>query len=192
MGGLEAESSAPDSPKTRFINKATGSSLGGSQHHILLLWHCSKWAGCCLVAPGLRRGQPSLGREVGAPWGQRWAAARGNTSEEQSSPPAFSLLFLVENPRKSPSSPSDWGTHSEGEVFADSFSSLRAKSSIWGRQGRQLQGKWPNTTICGGTWLLEKRIWGSKYPHEGTAGAKITTNVCTTLHSSSKPLRLVT
>lgn len=36
-GGPEAESSPPDSPKTRFINKATGSSLGGPQHHILLL-----------------------------------------------------------------------------------------------------------------------------------------------------------
>lgn len=52
-----------------------------------------------------------------------------------------------------------------------SFPSLRAKFSIRERQGGQLKGKWPNTTICGGKWLLEKRIWGSKYPHEGTAGA---------------------
>lgn len=52
-----------------------------------------------------------------------------------------------------------------------SFPSLKAKFSIRERQGGQLKGKWPNITTCGEKWLLEKRIWGSKDPQQGTAGA---------------------
>lgn len=41
----------------------------------------------------------------------------GHRERNKDPPPAFSPLFLVENPLKSPSSPSDWGTHAEGGVF---------------------------------------------------------------------------
>ena len=41
----------------------------------------------------------------------------GDQERNKDPPPAFGLLFLVENPLKSPSSPSDRGTHSEGGVF---------------------------------------------------------------------------
>lgn len=82
--------------------------------------------------------------------------------EEQG--PIISLhpLFLVENLLKSPSFSSDWGTYSEGGIFTgsmiQSFPSSKTKFSIRERQGGQLKGKWPNITICGEKWLLEKRI----------------------------------
>lgn len=102
--------SSPDSPKTRFINKATGSSLGGPQasHFIALTL---QQEACCLSGGPRTKAGAALPRR-----GQRWAA-RGRPGEEQDPSPAFSPLFLVENPLKSPSSPSDWGTHAEGGVF---------------------------------------------------------------------------
>ena len=70
----------------------------------------------------------------------------GDQEKNKDPPPAFGPLFLVENPLKSPSSPSDRGNSLRGwslHWLYDSFPSLRVIVRNLGRQGGCLKAKWP-------------------------------------------------
>lgn len=143
----EAESPPPlptQKPDSRI--KPRAAPWGDPRRHILLLWHCSKWAACCLgsLRTKARAVLPGMGGT--APQDRGEQQPEGDQERRKCPSPAFSPLFLVENLLKSPSFPFRLGNSLRGwslHWLNDSFPSLRAKLSIWARQGGYLKGKWP-------------------------------------------------
>lgn len=135
--------SFPDYPKTRFINKSHGQLPGAT---LSITFYCSDTEAS--EKPAVCLGSPRAKAEAALPRRGRQRRERlpGDRGEQQPErdqernkdpPPAFSPLFLVENPLKSPSSPLDWGTHSEGGVFTG----FMIHSLLWELNSASGEGK---------------------------------------------------
>lgn len=125
--------SSPNYPKTRFINKAMGSSLGGPQaSHFIAP---TLWREACYLSGGLRtKAGAALPKR-----GQRWAA-RGGPGEEQGPITSLQPTIFGRKPAEVTLFPFRLGNSLRGQSLHwlyDSFPSLRAKLSMGVGEGRE-------------------------------------------------------
>lgn len=135
--------SFPDYPKTRFINKSHGQLPGET---LSITFYCSDTEAS--EKPAVCLGSPRAKAEAALPRrgrqrrerlpGDRWAAARERSGEEQGPTTSLQPAIFGRKPAEVTLFPFRLGNSLRGwslHWLYDSFPSLRAKFSIWGRQG---------------------------------------------------------